>query len=42
MRLLFLGMAATISLVGASGDAQIPVTPLSPVVSRDDPNDIAL
>jgi hypothetical protein len=42
MRLLFLGMAATISLVGASGDAQIPVTPLSPVVSRDDPNVIAL
>jgi hypothetical protein len=42
MRLLLLGMAATMSIVGASGDAQIPVTPLSPVVSRDDPNVIAL
>ncbi|RZM36913.1 MAG: hypothetical protein EOP67_04005 [Sphingomonas sp.] len=42
MRLLLLGMAATMSLVGASGDAQIPVTPLSPVVSRDDPNVITL
>jgi len=42
MRLVLFGMAATMSLVGASGDAQIPVTPLSPMVSRDDPNVIAL
>lgn len=42
MRLLILGMAATVSLVGTSGDAQIPVTPLLPMVSRDDPNVIAL
>ncbi|WP_137897785.1 hypothetical protein [Sphingomonas sp. 2SG] len=42
MRLVLFGMAATLSFVGASGDAQIPVTPLSPMVSRDDPNVIAL
>lgn len=42
MRMLILGMAAAATLVAAGGDAQIPVTPLLPVVSRDDPNVIAL
>ena len=42
MRLLLIGVAATISLVAGRGDAQIPVTPISPVLSANDPNVIAL
>lgn len=42
MRLLLMGVAATVSFVASAGDAQIPVTPISPVLSANDPNVIAL
>ena len=42
MRLLLIGVAATMSLVAGAGDAQIPVTPIAPVLSANDPNVVAL
>lgn len=42
MRLLLIGVAATLSFVAGVGGAQIPVTPITPVLSANDPNVIAL
>lgn len=42
MRKFFLGMAATMSVIGGSGAAQIPVAPALPALAANDPNVIAL